>query len=45
MAAGKSTLDKALAEKHQAILLVEDQWFSEFYPDETPNNVFGLLIN
>ena len=34
MAAGKSTLAKALAEKHEAILLVEDQWLSELYPEE-----------
>jgi len=34
MAAGKSTLAKELAEKHKAILLVEDDWLSELYPDE-----------
>ena len=37
MAAGKSTLAKTLAEKHNAILLVEDEWLSELYPDEITN--------
>lgn len=37
MAAGKSTLAKTLAEKHSAILLVEDEWLSELYPDEITN--------
>ncbi len=34
MAAGKSTLAKKLAEKHQAILLVEDEWLETLYPEE-----------
>jgi len=37
MAAGKSTLAKELAEKHKAILLVEDDWLSELYPNEITN--------
>lgn len=37
MAAGKSTLAKTLAEKHNAILLVEDEWLSELYPEEITN--------
>ncbi|MCW8900158.1 MAG: ATP-binding protein [Gammaproteobacteria bacterium] len=37
MAAGKSTLAKALAKKHDAILLVEDEWLSELYPGEITN--------
>ena len=37
MAAGKSTLAKTLAEKHKAILLVEDDWLSVLYPDEITN--------
>lgn len=34
MAAGKSTLARALAEKNCAILLTEDEWLSTLYPDE-----------
>jgi predicted kinase len=34
MAAGKSTLAKELARQHSAILLVEDHWLSQLYPDE-----------
>ena len=37
MAAGKSTLAKTLAKKHNAILLVEDEWLSELYPEEITN--------
>lgn len=37
MASGKSTLAKILAEKHNAILIVEDEWLSELYPDEITN--------
>ena len=37
MAAGKSTLAKTLAEKHNAILLVEDEWLSELYPEDITN--------
>ncbi len=34
MAAGKSTLAKNLAEEHNAILLCEDDWLSQLYPEE-----------
>ncbi|NOX42424.1 MAG: ATP-binding protein [Gammaproteobacteria bacterium] len=34
MAAGKSTLANALAKKHNAVLLREDSWLSQLYPDE-----------
>ena len=34
MAAGKSTLAKKLAEKNNAILLVEDEWLSQLFPGE-----------
>jgi len=34
MAAGKSTLAKKLAKKHNAILLVEDEWLLTLYPEE-----------
>ena len=34
MAAGKSTLAKKLAEQHNAILLVEDDWLSKLYSEE-----------
>ena len=34
MAAGKSTLSRKLAEKNNAILLVEDEWLSQLFPDE-----------
>ena len=37
MAAGKSTLAKTLAKKHNAVLLVEDEWLSELYPEEITN--------
>ncbi len=34
MAAGKSTLSKALAEQAQAVLLVQDEWLSHLFPGE-----------
>ncbi|GFZ96311.1 cell division protein ZipA [Okeania sp. KiyG1] len=34
MAAGKSTLAKHLSEKHNALLLEEDNWLSQLYPEE-----------
>jgi hypothetical protein len=34
MAAGKSTLSKALAGQEQAILLVQDEWLSHLFPGE-----------
>ena len=34
MAAGKSTLAKKLAKKNNAILLIEDDWLSQLYPEE-----------
>ncbi|NEQ39215.1 MAG: ATP-binding protein [Okeania sp. SIO3I5] len=34
MAAGKSTLAKHLSEKHNALLLEEDNWLSQLYPGE-----------
>jgi predicted kinase len=34
MAAGKSTLARKLAEKNNAILLVEDEWLLQLFPDE-----------
>lgn len=34
MAAGKSTLAKEVAEKNNAILLSEDQWLENLYPEE-----------
>ena len=34
MAAGKSTLARKLASEHNAILLVEDEWLAQLYPDE-----------
>lgn len=37
MAAGKSTLAKTLAIKHNAILLVEDDWLTQLYPGEISN--------
>ncbi len=37
MAAGKSTLAKKLAKKHNAILLVEDEWLLSLYPEEIKN--------
>ena len=32
MAAGKSTLSRALAEQEQAVLLVQDEWLSHLFP-------------
>ena len=37
MASGKSTLAKELAEKYNAILIVEDDWLSELFPNEITN--------
>lgn len=34
MAAGKSTLARTLAEENNAILLVEDEWLAQLFPDE-----------
>ena len=34
MAAGKSTLSRALAEQEQAVLLVQDEWLSHLFPGE-----------
>jgi predicted kinase len=34
MAAGKSTLARKLAEENNAILLVEDEWLAQIFPDE-----------
>jgi len=34
MAAGKSTLAKKLSDQHHAILLSEDDWLSQLYPEE-----------
>ena len=34
MASGKSTLAVSLANKNNAILIVEDEWLSKLYPDE-----------
>jgi len=34
MAAGKSTLARKLAEKNRGILLVEDEWLLQLFPDE-----------
>ena len=34
MAAGKSTLSKTLAEQHDAIRLVQDEWLERIYPGE-----------
>jgi len=34
MAAGKSTLAKKLAEENDAILLVEDEWLAQLFPNE-----------
>ncbi|MBK5554206.1 MULTISPECIES: AAA family ATPase [unclassified Pseudomonas] len=34
IASGKSTLAKALADQHAAILLSEDRWLSQLYPQE-----------
>jgi predicted kinase len=34
MAAGKSTLSRALAAQEQAVLLVQDQWLAALYPGE-----------
>lgn len=37
MASGKSTLAKALSEENDAILISEDVWLKELYPDEISN--------
>jgi len=37
MAAGKSTLAKELAKKNDAVLLREDSWLSQLYPEEITN--------
>ncbi|MCW8936095.1 MAG: ATP-binding protein [Gammaproteobacteria bacterium] len=34
MASGKSTLAASLADKNNAILIIEDEWLSKLYPDE-----------
>lgn len=34
MAAGKSTMAKELANRHDAILLTEDDWLAQLYPEE-----------
>ncbi|MCU1752102.1 AAA family ATPase [Pseudomonas sp. 6D_7.1_Bac1] len=34
IASGKSTLAKALADEHAAILVSEDRWLSKLYPEE-----------
>jgi len=34
MAAGKSTLARELAEKHAAVLLREDDWLAQLYPQQ-----------
>ena len=34
MAAGKSTLSRALAEQEQAVLLVQDEWLTHLFPGE-----------
>ena len=34
MAAGKSTLSRALAAREQAVLLVQDEWLSQLFPGE-----------
>ena len=34
MAAGKSTLSRALAVREQAVLLVQDEWLSHLFPGE-----------
>lgn len=42
MAAGKSTLAKAIAEKNHAILLSEDDWLDTLYPEEI-TDISGYL--
>ena len=37
MGAGKSTLSKEIAKKESAILLSEDEWLKDLYPDEIDN--------
>lgn len=37
MAAGKSTLAKQLSEEHNALLIREDKWLAELYPNEITN--------
>ena len=34
MAAGKSTLSRALAEREQAVLLAQDEWLTHLFPGE-----------
>lgn len=34
IASGKSTLAKSLAEEHGALVLSEDQWLSQLYPEQ-----------
>ena len=34
MAAGKSTLSRQLAEREDAVLLVQDEWLEPLYPRE-----------
>lgn len=34
MAAGKSTLARELAERHNAVLLVQDEWLGTLFPNE-----------
>lgn len=34
IAAGKSTLSKVLAAEHRAVVLSEDEWLPQLYPDE-----------
>ena len=37
MAAGKSTLARDLAERHNAVLLVQDEWLGALFPGEIVN--------
>lgn len=34
MAAGKSTLARDLAQRHDAVLLVQDEWLTHLFPDD-----------
>ncbi len=43
MAAGKSTLAKALAAQGQAVLLVQDEWLERLYPGEIVD-VAGFIV-
>lgn len=36
MASGKGTLSRRLAERHGAVLICEDIWLQQLYPDEIP---------